>query len=173
MQKRVLEALKNVLFSLFCILVGRPMGGGATAPPTPPGYATGYLLSAKNAKKKLKLKKQLAFLSHFCHWWNFVWGGLPPSLCLRLCSKWRKQKRCSQIFREVSGVNCSKNSAVLEPRTKQFLRLWGQGQGLQNVSSRTSLRTPPLLRIRRYIIQRLKCIMKMLIYSWKERFYSG
>ena len=28
-------------------------------------FATG---EAKNAKKKLKLKKQLAFLSHFCHW---------------------------------------------------------------------------------------------------------
>ena len=26
------------------------------------------LLLAKNAKKKLKLKKLLAFLSHFCHW---------------------------------------------------------------------------------------------------------
>ena len=40
-----------------------------------------------------------------------------------------------------------KNSAVLEPRTGQFSRTWGQGQGLQNVSSmpRTSSRTPPLL----------------------------
>ena len=37
---------------------------------------------------------------------------------------------CSQIFREVFGVfqrnfNCSKNSAVLEPRTGQFSRTWG------------------------------------------------
>ena len=45
-------------------------------------------------------------------------------------SFWGKQKRCSQIFREVSGVfqrnfNCSKNSAVLEPRTGQFSRTWG------------------------------------------------
>ena len=89
---------------------------------------------------------------------------------LRLCSNCGKQKRYLQIFREVSGVfqqnfNCSKNSAVLEPRTGQFSRTWGfeakaktkdlrlrgQGQGLQNVSSRTSLRprtssrTPPLM----------------------------
>ena len=53
---------------------------------------------------------------------------LPP--WLRLCSKWGKQKRCSQIFREVSCVfqrnfNCSKNSTVLEPRTGQFSRTWG------------------------------------------------
>ena len=57
-------------------------------------------------------------------------GPCPPSPCLRLCSKWGKQKRCSQIFREVSVVfqqnfNCSKNRAVLEPRTGQFSRTWG------------------------------------------------
>ena len=51
----------------------------------------------------------------------------PPPGYARLCSKWGKQKRCSQMFREVSGVfqrnfNCSKNSAVLEPRTGQFSR---------------------------------------------------
>ena len=71
-------------------------------------------------------------------------GPCPPSPCL--CSKWGKQKRCSQIFREFSGVfqrnfNCSKNSGVLEPRTGQFSRTWGfeakdlrllgQGQGLE------------------------------------------
>ena len=55
---------------------------------------------------------------------------LPSSPWLRLCSKWRKQKKCSQIFRKVSGVfqrnfNCLKNSAVLEPRTGQFSRTWG------------------------------------------------
>ena len=42
-------------------------------------------------------------------------------------SKSEKQKRSSQIFREVSGVfqenfNDSKHSAVLEPRTRQFSR---------------------------------------------------
>ena len=58
-------------------------------------------------------------------------GGPPaPSSWLRLCSKWGKQKRCWQIFCNVSGVfqqncNCSKNSAVLEPRTGQFSRTWG------------------------------------------------
>ena len=71
------------------------------------------------------------------------------------------QENSSQIFCEVLGVfqqnfKGSKNSAVLEPRTGQFLRTWGQGldqgldlrdQGLQNVSSRarTSSRTPPLV----------------------------
>ena len=73
----------------------------------------------------------------FCH--IFVIGEisigegadpLSPSPWLRLCSKRRKQKRCSQIFCEVSGVfqrnfNCSKNTAVLEPRTGQFSRTWG------------------------------------------------
>ena len=54
----------------------------------------------------------------------------PPPPCLRLCSNWGKQKNCSQIFREGSGVfqqnfNGSKNSAVLKPRTGQFSRTWG------------------------------------------------
>ena len=53
----------------------------------------------------------------FCHIFVIseitIRGGLPPSPCLRLCSNWGKQKRCSQIFCEVSGVfqrnfNCSK-----------------------------------------------------------------
>ena len=71
----------------------------------------------------------------FCH--IFVIGEIsigrgpcPPCLCL--CSKWGKQKRCLQICREISGVfqrnfTCSKNSAVLEPRTGQFSRprTWG------------------------------------------------
>ena len=40
------------------------------------------------------------------------------------------KKRCSQTFREVSGVfqqnfNGSKISAFLEPRTGQFSRTWG------------------------------------------------
>ena len=43
-----------------------------------------------------------------------------------------KQKRCLQIFRKISSVfqqnfGSSKTSAVLEPRTEQFLRFWGQG----------------------------------------------
>ena len=49
---------------------------------------------------------------------------------LQAISRGGKQKRSSQIFREVSGVfqqnfNGSKNSAVLEPRTGQFLRTGG------------------------------------------------
>ena len=73
----------------------------------------------------------------FCH--IFVIGEIsigkgadpqPPSPWLRLCSNWGKQKRCSQIFCNVSGVfqrnfNCSKKIAVLEPRTGQFSRTWG------------------------------------------------
>ena len=79
-------------------------------------------------------------------------------------SKRGKQKRSSQIFRKVSGVFHpnfidSKNSAAAADRAIIFedLRLRGQGQGpdlrghgqgqrLQNVSSkpRTSLRTPAL-----------------------------
>ena len=67
----------------------------------------------------------------FCH--IFVTGEISiggGGPCLRLCSKWGKQKKCSQIFREVSGVfqqnfNCSKNSAVLGQTTVQFSRTWG------------------------------------------------
>ena len=62
----------------------------------------------------------------------------------------KNKKRSSQSFREVSGVfqqnfNGSTNSAVLEPKTAIFedLRLRSQGQGLQNLSSRT----PPLIVI--------------------------
>ena len=48
-------------------------------------------------------------------------------LIFQAISKRRKQKRSSQIFREVSGVfqhnfNYSKTSAILEPRTGQFSR---------------------------------------------------
>ena len=91
------------------------------------------LLLAKNAKRNWNWRNYRLF----CH--IFVIGEisigegadpLSPSPWLRLCSKRGKQKRCSQIFCEVSGVfqrnfNCSKNSAVLEPRTGQFSRTWG------------------------------------------------
>ena len=88
---------------------------------------------------------------------KFQLGGRPA--WLSLCTNCGKQKRYLQIFREVCGVfqqnfNGSKYSAVLKLRTWQFLRTWsfeakakdfrlrgqGQGQGLQNVSSRTSSR---------------------------------
>ena len=58
------------------------------------------------------------------------------------------KKRFPKNFSSASqNFNNSKNSAVLEPRTGQFSRTWGQGQGLQNLSSRprTSSRTPPVL----------------------------
>ena len=83
--------------------------------------------------KKTETEETVGFFGTFFHWWNFNWGeagSLVPPLWLRLCSNWGKQKRCSQIFREVSGVfqqnfNGSKNSAVLELRTWQFSRTWG------------------------------------------------
>ena len=63
------------------------------------------------------------------------------------------KKRFPKKFSGASrNFNNSKNSAVLESRAGQFSRTWGQGldlrgqgQGLQNVSSRTSSRTPPLM----------------------------
>ena len=84
----------------------------------------------------------------------------------------KKKKVFSKIFQAIStknrfpknfssapqNFNIPKNSAVLEPRTGQFSRTRGQGQGLdlrgqglQNLSSRTcsrlrkSSRTPPLV----------------------------
>ena len=50
------------------------------------------------------------------------------SKCVLEDSNCRKPKRSPQIFHKVSGVfqrnfNCSKNSAVLEPRTGQFSRI--------------------------------------------------
>ena len=38
--KESLRSAKNVVFSLFCILVGRPMGGAIAPPAPPPSYAT-------------------------------------------------------------------------------------------------------------------------------------
>ena len=121
--------------------------------------------------KQKMLKRNWNWRNGRLFWHIFVIGEIsiggsgfptPPPLWLRLCSNCGKQKRCSQIFREVSGVfqqnfDDSKNSAVLEPRTEQFSRTWGfeakdlrlrcQGQGLQNVFSRPrmSSRTPPLV----------------------------
>ena len=83
--------------------------------------------------KRNKNWRNYRFFCHIFHWWILNWGGggpPAPSPCLRLCSKWGKQKRCSQNSCEVSDVyqknfNCSKNSAVLEPKTGQFLKTWG------------------------------------------------
>ena len=63
-----------------------------------------------------------------------------------LSKKKKKKKVFTKIFQAIStkkrqNFNNSKSSAVLEPRTGQFSRTRGQGQGLQNVSSRT----PPLM----------------------------
>ena len=57
-------------------------------------------------------------------------AGPPAPPSWRLCSKWERGKRSLQFFPEVSGVYqrnfaCSKNSAVLEPKTGQFSRTWG------------------------------------------------
>ena len=64
----------------------------------------------------------------------------------KICKAISKRKRFPKNFSSApQNFSNSKNSAVLEPRTGQFLRL--QGQGFQNVSSRprTSSRTPPMV----------------------------
>ena len=75
-----------------------------------------------------------------------------PKIFQAISTKKRSPKNFSSA---PQNFNNSKNSAVLEPRTGQFSRtsgqgqgldLRGQGQGLQNVSSRTSSRTSPLIR---------------------------
>ena len=80
-------------------------------------------------------------------------GALPPSPCLCLCSKWGKQKRCSQIFREVSGVfqrnfNCSKIVLSSSRGHGNFRRLEASRPrtcGFEaKALARTSSRTPPL-----------------------------
>ena len=84
-------------------------------------------------KRNWNWRNYRIFLSHFCHWWNFnSEGGGPPAILPLATSmlQVRKTKKCSQIFREISGAfqrnfNCLKNSAVLEPRTGQFSRTWG------------------------------------------------
>ena len=93
-------------------------------------WASALLAFRPEASKRVSISNRLFCHSFFIGEILIEWGATPPSLCIRLCYKWGKQKRFSQIFREVSGVfqqnfNCSKNSAVLEPRTGQFSRTWG------------------------------------------------
>ena len=91
------------------------------------------LLSAKNAKKKLKLKKLQAFLSHFCHWWNFNWGGGGPPVPLPLATPMLQMRKTEKVpanflrgfWRFPTKFQLFKNTAVLEPRTGQFSRTWG------------------------------------------------
>ena len=85
-------------------------------------------------KRKILKETETEETIDFCHIFVIgeisIGGGRAPWAFphwLRLCSNKRKQKKYSQIFREISGVfqqnfNCSKNGAVLEPRTGQFLR---------------------------------------------------
>ena len=101
------------------------------------GPWSSILLLVTVASKKM-LKRNWNWRNSRLFWHIFVIceisirgvGSLVPSLWLRLCSNWGKQKRYSQIFCEVSGVfqqkfDDSKNSAVLEPRTGQISRTWG------------------------------------------------
>ena len=95
-----------------------------------------HIIVSYSSKQKM-LKRNWNWRNSRLFWHIFVIGeiligrGRVPwfPLWLRLGSNWGKQKRCSQIFREVSRVfqqyfNSSKNSAVLEPRTGQFSRQW-------------------------------------------------
>ena len=91
-----------------------------------------YTVVSEKCWKETETEETISFFVTFLSLGeiSIAGGGLPPFPCLRLCSNWGKQKRSSQIFREVSGVfqrnfNGSKNSAVLEPRTGQFSRTWG------------------------------------------------
>ena len=80
---------------------------------------------SKKCQKNTETKETINFFVTFSSLVKFQLGGGPPRPLppwLHLFSNKGKEKRCSQIFREVSGVfqrnfNCSKNSAVLEPRT--------------------------------------------------------
>ena len=81
---------------------------------------------------KIELRGPGANNKLFCHIFvigKIVIGGrpCPPPIVYAYAPSEENKKRCSQIFREVSGVfqrsfKCLKNSAVLEPRTGQFLR---------------------------------------------------
>ena len=47
LQKNRIRSAKNVIFSLLCILVDRPMGGVSTPNP-PPAYALAYRTNIAN-----------------------------------------------------------------------------------------------------------------------------
>ena len=49
LQKKRIKSVKNVIFSLLCILVDRPMGGGLNPQNPPPAYALAVRL---NMQKK-------------------------------------------------------------------------------------------------------------------------
>ena len=88
-------------------------------------FATGV---SKKCWKETKTEETIGFFVTFLSLVKFQLGGRPA--WLSQCSNCGKQKRYLQIFRAVSGVfqqnfNGSKISAVLEPRTRQFLRTWG------------------------------------------------
>ena len=106
---------------------------------------------------------------------------LRPSTKDTSASALQKKKVFTKIFRlSPQNFNNSKNSAVLEPRPRPIfedLRPRGQGQGLQNVSSRTSSRprtssrTPPLLEYQSKIIAQKTC-KQVRIWMKAERNYK-
>ena len=107
-------------------------------------------------------KKQQAFLSHFLSLVRFQFGGRPA--WLSLCSNCGKQKKVFanfprgfwrfptkfQWFKKIvlsssRGQGNFRGPKASRPRAKD-LRLRGQGQGLENVSSRTSLEAKDVLK---------------------------
>ena len=89
-----------------------------------------YCCKRKTLKKHWNWRNNRLFCHIFVIGEISIGGRTPCPPWLPLCCKWGKQKRCAQVFYEVSDVfqrnfNCSKNSAVLEPRTGQFSTTWG------------------------------------------------
>ena len=92
-----------------------------------------YCCKRKMLKRNWNWKKSRLFLAHFCHWWKFNWGvgslvPLPLSLATPMLQL-RKTKRCSQIFREVSGV--SNKISTVQKIVLSSSRGQGNFQGLE------------------------------------------
>ena len=98
-------------------------------------WASILLISYSCQRKVLKRNWNWRNIRLFCH--IFVIGEIsigggpsPPPLAYAYAPSEENKKGVRKFSREVSVVfqrnfNCSKNIAVLEPRTAQFSRTWG------------------------------------------------